>query len=426
MIPISRKILLPGLLSLGLLGGCTSSLFDFSKTSRSHAFITYRAPPKDGSLRLAVKDLIDVRGMVTSAGASYLATTRAPAERDADCLRLARQRNVTIVGKTNLTELAVTVSGRNAHFGTPVNRPDGKSKVIPGGSSSGSAVAVEMGMADIAFGTDTGGSIRVPAACCGVYGLKTTFGLVSTRGVFPVSPKHLDTIGPMANTLPRLVQGMDLLQEGFAARYESAVAENPSARQIRIGRFYVGGTDPAIDTAIDHALVAKGFKIIKLKPAFRKKWEQAEKDGKTVALADAWRNSGQYLDRNGIGLVTKLVLLQGEWESTNQYKEALKRKARWQRDLGQIFEQVDFIALPTLQGLPPAVPWFGSAPVFEWQVYNMQNTIAVNLAGNPALAVPIPMPPKGRRTPVTSLQLIGPRLSEAELLNVGRLLAADE
>jgi Asp-tRNA(Asn)/Glu-tRNA(Gln) amidotransferase A subunit family amidase len=417
------KRLLPALLATGLVSGCTTSLLDRADHSSGRAFIKYWPPPKnDTSLRLAVKDLIDVQGVVTTAGSQYIAKNSAPAAQDAECLRIARQRGVRIVGKTNLTELAVTVSGQNKYFGTPINRYDGKSKVIPGGSSSGSAVAIETGLADVAFGTDSGGSIRVPAACCGIYGLKTTFGLVSTKGVFPIAPKHLDTVGPMARDIPRLVQGMDLLQEGFASRYQAAVAEKPSARQIRVGRFYVGGTSPAIDKAIDDALKAKGFKVVKLKPTFEKKWEQAEKDGTTVALAGSWLSNGKYVDHKDINILTKLVLLQGEWEYTNNYKDAVKRKARWQRDLDQVFDQVDFIALPTLQNLPPKLPLFGADAVFEWMVFNMQNTIAVNYAGNPALAVPIAMPPQGKKTPVTSLQLIGPRKSEAELLNAGRLL----
>jgi Asp-tRNA(Asn)/Glu-tRNA(Gln) amidotransferase A subunit family amidase len=417
------KRLLPALLATGLISGCTTSLLDRADHSSGRAFIKYWPPPKnDTSLRLAVKDLIDVQGVVTSAGSQYIAKNSPPATQDAECLRIARQRGVRIVGKTNLTELAVTVSGQNKYFGTPINRNDGKSKVIPGGSSSGSAVAIETNLADVAFGTDSGGSIRVPAACCGIYGLKTTFGLISTKGVFPIAPKHLDTVGPMARDIPRLVLGMDLLQEGFAFRYQAAVAAKPSARQIRIGRFYVGGTSPAIDKAIDDKLKAKGFQVVKLKPAFKKKWEQAEKDGKTVALAGSWINNGKYVDQKGINTLTKLVLLQGEWEYTNHYKAAVKRKARWQRDLDRVFDRVDFIALPTLQNLPPKLPWFGADAVFEWMVFNMQNTIAVNYAGNPALAVPIAMPPQGKRTPVTSLQLIGPRKSEAELVNAGRLL----
>ena len=417
------QCVLPGLLLMSFFSADASPQERLANRSRDHAFIVYWPPPENSTqLRLAVKDLIDMKGVVTTAGSEYLARTSPPASQDAQCLELARERNVRIVGKTNLTEFAVTVSGRNKYFGTPRNRLDGKHTFIPGGSSSGSAVAVATGMADVAFGTDTAGSIRLPAACCGILGLKTTFGLVPIKGVFPISPKHLDTVGPMAKDMTHLVQGMDLLQRGFAARYESAVAAKPSAKDIRIGRLYLDGTDPAIDKALDDALAAKRFKVIKLDQAFKAKWEQAQKDGKTVAFADVWFNDQKYTDKKGVGGTTKTIINLGKLDSTNNYKNALKRQSAWQHDLRKVFEKVDFIALPTLQKLPPKFPFFGRTVVFELQVFSTQNTAAVNFAGNPALALPIPMPAKGNTVPVTSLQLVGPRLSEAELLNAGRLI----
>lgn len=424
---VLTQVVLPGLLLMSCFSACSSSQKGLANRSREHAFIRYWPPPSGGSgLRLAVKDLIDMKGVVTTAGSEYMAKTGSPALQDAQCLALARERNVQIVGKTNLTEFAVTVSGRNSYFGTPRNRWDGKHKSIPGGSSSGSAVAVKTGMADVAFGTDTGGSIRVPAACCGIYGLKTTFGLVPIKGVFPISPEHMDTVGPMARDMSHLVQGMDLLQRGFATRYERAVADKPLARQIRIGRLYLDGTDPAIDKAIDDALAAKQFKVIKLDQTFKAKWEQAEKDGKVVAAADAWLYDQKYKDEKDVNFITKAVFALGEVEYTNNYKDALKRKAAWQRDLRQVFKKVDFIAVPTIQNLPPKFPFWGSSVVFELMVFNSQNTIGVNFAGNPALAMPIPMPAKGKTNPVTSLQLVGRRLSEAELLNAGRLIESKQ
>lgn len=410
-------------LVLIVLDGCASPQERRLKHAREHAFISYwPAPAQSHGLRLAVKDNIDMKGRVTSAGSEYLAKNNPSAVRDAACLALARQRNVQIVGKTNLTEFAVTVSGENLYYGTPKSRLDGKDDVIPGGSSSGSAMSVATNMADVAFGSDTGGSIRTPAACCGVYGLKTTFGLVSTKGVFPISPKHLDTVGPLARNISDLAQGMDLLQHGFAGKYREAVAEKPRARQITIGRLYVSGTDPEIDKAIDAELIAKHFKIVKLSKDFEKKWHQAEKDGKVVALGDAWYNDQKYANQKGVSLLTKLVLANGEVDYNFGYKGAVKRKAAWQRELRAVFRRVDFIAMPTLKRLPPKMPFWGSDVVFELRVFNMQNTLPVNYAGNPALAIPIEMPPQGKTVPVTSLQLVGPRLSEAELLNAGRLI----
>src|ERR1041385_3686632 len=168
-----------------------------------------------------------MKGVVTTAGSNFFLLTHQPAKADAACLAIARRRNVVIVGKTNMTEFAVAPSGMNEYFGTPRNPL--RSFLIPGGSSSGSAVAVANGEADVAFGTDTAGSIRVPAACCGIVGLKTTHGLVSIEGVHPIEAAHLDTVGPIARDIEGTVRGMDLLQGGFSGRYKQAVAAKPSA-----------------------------------------------------------------------------------------------------------------------------------------------------------------------------------------------------
>src|ERR1700730_2744680 len=190
-----------------LLSGCANT-FLHSVATHDRAFIDYWPPAKNEKrLRLAVKDLIDLKGVVTTAGSAYLASFGKPAQADAACLAIARERNVVIVGKTNLSEFAVAPSGFNQYYGIPKNRLSRRVKLIPGGSSSGSAVAVQRGLADVAFGTDTAGSVRVPAACCGVVGLKTTFGLVPLQGVFPVEPKYLDTVGPIARDIDHLAQG---------------------------------------------------------------------------------------------------------------------------------------------------------------------------------------------------------------------------
>jgi Asp-tRNA(Asn)/Glu-tRNA(Gln) amidotransferase A subunit family amidase len=417
---------------MGFFSGCTLLPRHTAGGSRDHTFIAYWPGPKNSQqLRLAVKDNIDMKGVVTTAGSEYVAKTSPPASRDAGCLAIARERNVHIVGKANLSEFAVSPSGINEYFGTP-RSPFSKwwIRFIPGGSSSGSAAAITNRMADVAFGTDTTGSIRTPAACSGIVGLKTTFGLVPIKGVFPISPKHLDTVGPMAKDVSHLVQGMDLLQEGFAARYQAAVAARPSAKDIKVGRLYLGGpdlgspvlggTDPRIDKAVDNALAAAGFHVVKLDEAFKAKWNKAQKDANIVAASGAWISEHKYQYKPGISARTKAVILLGGILYRTEYRKALQRQAEWQRTLRRVFQKVDFIALPTLQTLPLTISPLTDTALLEARVLALQNTSAVNFAGNPALVIPIPV--RHARVPVTSLQLVGPRLSEAELLNAGRLV----
>src|ERR1700678_3709977 len=129
--------------------------------------------------RLAVKDCIDVAGVPTTAGCPVVAEMAERADVDAPVVASAREGGARIVGKTGLTELCWSASGINHWAGTPVNPRDPRR--LPGGSSSGSAVAVATGEADVAFGTDSGGSVRVPAACCGVVGLKTRYGRIPVK-----------------------------------------------------------------------------------------------------------------------------------------------------------------------------------------------------------------------------------------------------
>src|ERR1700680_1160784 len=204
-------------------------------------------------LRVAVKDIIDVAGLPTTAGCLAVADRARPATADAACLaglRAAAARGEAhLAGKTNLHELAFGISGINFAFGTPANPLD--PACVPGGSSSGSAVAVGNGEADVAYGSDTGGSIRIPAACCGITGLKTSYGRVPLAGVWPLAP-GLDTVGPMAAPVDGLVTGMALLEPGFTAAAASA---------RRIGRLRTTAR-PEIEQAVDDALKAAEFEVV--------------------------------------------------------------------------------------------------------------------------------------------------------------------
>src|SRR3984885_2510628 len=193
---------------------------------------------------LGVKDCIDVAGLPTTVGSQVVASLASPAAADAPVVAAARRAGAIIAGKPNLTELCCSAAVKNQWSGTPVNPLDARR--LPGGSSSGSAVAVAVGEAAVALGTDTGGSVRIPAACCGVVGLKTTWGRVPLEGVYPLAPS-MDTVGPLGADVAAVELGMRLIEPGFA----------PGSCELAVGRLRPE-VDPAIDAAVDAALAAAG------------------------------------------------------------------------------------------------------------------------------------------------------------------------
>jgi amidase len=209
-------------------------------------------------LRLAVKDLIDVAGAVTGGGNPDWTATHGPAAHDALVVQALRVAGAGLVGKTVTDELAFSLEGENAHHGTPRN-PRAPQR-LPGGSSSGSAVAVAAGLADIALGTDTGGSVRVPASFCGVFGFRPTHGSVSLHGVLPFAPSF-DTVGWFARDAALLERVGDVLLPRAApaplrrlvcARDVFALADGDTA--ARLGPIAVAlGADTEIDVLDDGA-----------------------------------------------------------------------------------------------------------------------------------------------------------------------------
>jgi amidase len=177
-----------------------------------------------------------------------------------------------------------------------------------------------------------------------------------------------------------------------------------------------------VDRAVDDALTTTGFQVVNLSPEFTKKWDQAQKDAATVAAVGAWKFDKKLQGESEVTIRTKAVIAKGGSDYPKAYREALRRQSAWKADLDRIFQQVDFIALPTLKNVPLHMPLFGGTIAFELRALALQNTQAVNFAGVPALAMPIPI----AHAPVrfTSLQLIGRHMAEAQLLNAGRLVEA--
>lgn len=359
-------------------------------------FITRFDTSGDGP-RLAVKDLIDMAGVPTTAGCRAVADTASPARADAVCLAGARAAGARIVGRTNLHELALGVTGENGWFGTPVNPLD--RRLVPGGSSSGSAVAVANEDADVAYGSDTGGSVRIPAACCGTAALKTTFGRVSLEGVWPLAPSF-DTVGPMARNVAGLELGMALLEPGFAAS---------SRTPLRVGRFRPEA-DPRIDAAVDTALAATEWEVVDVALP---EWGEATGAAGILLVVEAWSTDGRLVEqaesRIGPDVVARLRL--GRDIDASATASALDIKRRWRQRLTEVFSEVDMMATPTLTVFPP--------PLGEGEdLLIARCTLPVNLAGVPALSVPVP---SSARLPA-SLQLIGPANSEDRLLAAGRVI----
>jgi aspartyl-tRNA(Asn)/glutamyl-tRNA(Gln) amidotransferase subunit A len=226
--------------------------------SELNAFISTSHEVGAGTV-VAVKDLVDVAGMVTTAGGVILPNV--PARKDAPVIERIRRAGCVIVGKTNLHEFAYGVTSVNPHYGT-VRNPRDPARVA-GGSSGGSAVAVAEGMCDWAIGSDTGGSIRIPASLCGVTGFKPALGSIDTAGVIPLS-RSLDTLGPMAPDVSTLAKAFAMMGG------EAAGADRLEKPRLAVPAGWIADLDPP--TAAAWRLVSAGipeFRFVDREPLFR-------------------------------------------------------------------------------------------------------------------------------------------------------------
>jgi amidase len=351
---------------------------------------------------VAVKDIIDMEGFVTTAGCRAIERSAHPATADAPCLAGLRAAiglgEARVIGRTNLDELAVGASGVNHWFGTPVNPLDPTR--IPGGSSSGSAAAVAAGEAEVAFGTDTGGSVRIPAACCGVVGLKTSYGRIPTEGVVPLS-QTLDTVGPIGADVARVVLGMQLLEPGFV----------PGEACAAIGRFRAPEIDPVIDAAVDRALAEAELEVVEVElPS----WGAALEAALRIGLGESYRNNGELLAREPdlVGPRAAEAILLGR-EAGKLDTEARAFQTAWESEFAAALERCEALAWPTLAGFALPLPDCDG-------IDRICRTMEVNLASLPALALPVPT---GGPLPA-SLQLVGRLGSEERLVATGAVVEA--
>jgi aspartyl-tRNA(Asn)/glutamyl-tRNA(Gln) amidotransferase subunit A len=372
---------------------------------------------------VSVKDNFLTCGIRTTAG-SLILSDFVP-DKDSDVIQRLRHAGAIILGKTNMHEFAYGITNENPHYG-PAHNPWDLDRVT-GGSSGGSAAALAMGIGYAATGTDTGGSIRIPSALCGVVGLKPTFGLVSVEGVVPLA-KTLDHAGPMA----RNVTDVCIMLEAIAGDYPRG-AIRPDYRKLRknrphrfrIGwptRYFFDRIDREVLDAIESA--AKCFKSLgaTIEDVSLSDLEHSVEPSTNIALAEAtqYHESQGYFPAQAskYGEEVRHRLELGRKVPATDYLHALDVKREIAQELDTAFENVDVILAPTL---PIAAPRIGEKEVVIGGEKETVRSALVrlnrpaNLTGHPAISIPCGFTHNG--LPI-GLQLIGPYWSEARLLSI--------
>jgi len=341
---------------------------------------------------ITVKDLILTRGMRTTAGSRTFGEGLAPT-RDAPLIRRLRRAGAVLLGKNNLHELAMGVTTVNEHFG-PSHNPWDRARVA-GGSSGGSAVAVAAGLGAVSIGTDTRGSIRIPAACCGVTGFKPSFGVVDTTGVVPLAPT-LDHVGPIARSVEdaALVLGVLSGWPRRAARWLYAV-DTPPERGFRVGlcEWFFRDIDGDVEGLVRQAAAVFSGNGFPLEPVEIPGLGEAHRASGTITSAEALAFHAERLASNpaGIGPLIRARLEQGRGLTAVDYVRAAQVRALVTAAFLEAFKRVDLLLAPTLPALPPPIGEsevrINGTPAGLLDAFTRLNSVA-NMAGLPALSLP--------------------------------------
>ena len=322
-------------------------------------------------LTIAVKDLFDIQGEVTGAGSKVVSSWNKMADTDATVVANAKAAGAVVVGKSITTELAYAAQGVNPFFGTPTNPlyPD----LIPGGSSSGSAVAVAVGDVVVGLGSDTGGSIRIPACCCGIYGLKTSAGRISLDGVWPLS-QTLDTVGPLAKSVEDLAVGLRAME---ASTFDITQQE-PFSTVLRVKTSSSNRIEAALDACLS---VYGGFQIVDYD--FQEHLNLSEA-GIEVMGFEAYQNDSMILkDAHRMDPWVRNRLEESSLISEVRYRDALRYLNEQRKRFASLLFDLD--AVLVLASVPFPVPSRRNAYSQRLNV----NTLPFNVLGLPALSFPL-------------------------------------
>jgi aspartyl-tRNA(Asn)/glutamyl-tRNA(Gln) amidotransferase subunit A len=350
-------------------------------------------------ISLAVKDLLDTAELTTTYGSAVFAE-HVPSV-TAESVRLAEVAGYANVGKTNLHEFAYGITSENAHYGTVPN-PLAPGR-IAGGSSGGSGAALAAHLADAALGTDSGGSIRIPAACCGVVGFKPTYDLVPTAGCFPLAPSF-DHVGPMARTVGECAELLQALVPGLARETLDSVDH------LRAAVGWIDDADPLVAARVSEAAAL-------FHGAERVDWPRPEVGVAFMReVADVHRelyaeNGDLYGEDVAVKIERCLAVSDAEAAT------AERARAEYRERCEALLDGFDLLLTPTLECVAPPTG-IGDAVLRESLI---RNTLPFNALGWPALALPCGTAEDGLPA---SVQLIGPAGADALVLAAGTILAS--
>jgi aspartyl-tRNA(Asn)/glutamyl-tRNA(Gln) amidotransferase subunit A len=377
----------------------------------------------------AFKDVFLTRGVRTTCG-STIYKNYVPAH-NATVVDSLEAAGAVMLGKLNMHELAYGTTSANPHFGVVRNPWDAERS--PGGSSGGSGAAVAAGIVYAAMGTDTGGSVRIPASFCGTVGLKPTYGRVSRYGVLPLA-YTLDHVGPLA----RSVRDAALVLNAIAGRdpKDPSSSRHPmvdyvpddgcSIRGLRIGfpeSFFFEELEPDVESAVRGALARAASLGAEVKPVWLPDMEAVNAVARMILLTEASAAFAPHLEhRQNFGADVLAMLDQGRLLSAPDYVNAQRLRRKMSRDFEQLWSQVDCLVTPTT---PNTAPLAGETMVQlggRDQDVRLASTRLVrgfNLLGYPALSIPCGL--SGTGLPI-GLQIVGPPFEEALILRVGATL----
>lgn len=387
---------------------------DSAFAEAKHAESEIRAGRWRGPLHgipIGLKDLIDTAGVRTTA-ASGVFRDRVPGE-DAEVVKTLKAAGAVIIGKQNLHEFAYGGSSLISHFG-PV-RNSGNAEFIAGGSSGGSAAAVASEMCFAAIGTDTAGSIREPAALCGIVGLKPSYGLVSARGVIPLSVS-LDHVGPLTRSVEDAAIVLDALT-GNSGTYRECLRERRRNLVLGVPRaFFFDDLDSEIASTVEVALdclAEVGFIISDV--------EVRVNNDRTLQKAEAFAYHREMIRKHDqlYDPETRRRILSGKDITKEQFDSARRELERERESIATLFHGIDVLVTPTTPIPAPRISELIKNPdaLRPAELVLLRNTRPVNAWGLPAISIPCATSSQG--LPI-GLQVIGGPHSEAKVLQVAR------